>query len=384
MSEDFINNFNGNRVACVGTNDGISEELFPEGYETAIDMLFKEVFNKGFFEEDLLVYPLCFLIRHYLELELKILITSLEKFLKKNPSKLYTHSLSKLLSILNSYLPIYNTLPVNMQNFEKLINDFDKIDDNGETFRYKKDHNGNNNLDGKVDHINISSLYKVFQKALLEINGLKIQLNLLRLDTELGFYSEKIKLGYKDYYQIAVFFSGELTKEKINEIKTKYKLSSCKFRKIKDIIENTRSLSHFIGKEKKLEYYGYTFNQVIEFWEKAIKDEKPAPPIQIINFSDVDINSLTRKEEIRLPDAETFATIRALVDIGKDDTHPEFFNKLFDYYKKNSYANYCTSAHLGCYPYEALKFFYKGLLKCGQITDSAELKHRISQYPFED
>ena len=89
-------------------------------------------------------------------------------------------------------------------------------------------------------------------------------------------------------------------------------------------------------------------------------------------------------EEIRLPDAETFATIRALVDIGKDDTHPEFFNKLFDYYKKNSYANYCTSAHLGCYPYEALKFFYKGLLKCGQITDSAELKHRISQYPFED
>ena len=56
MSEDFINNFNGNRVACVGTNDGISEELFPEGYETAIDMLFKEVFNKGFFEEDLLVF----------------------------------------------------------------------------------------------------------------------------------------------------------------------------------------------------------------------------------------------------------------------------------------------------------------------------------------
>lgn len=384
MSEDFINNFNGNRIACVGTNDGISEEFFPEGYETAIDMLFKEVFSKGFFEEDLLVYPLCFLIRHYLELELKILIKSLEKFLKKDPSKLYTHSLLKLLSILNNYLPIYNTLPVNKQNFEKLINDFDKIDDNGETFRYKKDHDGNNNLDGKVDHINISSLCMLYKNALSEINALKDQLNLLRLDTELGFYLEKIKLGYRDYYQIAVFFSGELTKEKINEIKTKYTISGHDFSMIKDIIEKTRSLSHFIGKEKKLEYYGYTFNQVVEFWEKAIKDEKPAPPIRIIYFNKDDINSLPKKKEIHLPDAETFATIRALVDIGKDDTHPEFFNQLFDNYKTIPYADYYSSARLGCYPYEALKFFYKGLLKCGQITDSAELKHRISQYPFED
>ena len=124
--------------------------LYIEGYKKAADKLIQEVKKESIYL-DILVYPILFLYRQYIELQLKHLIqeskTLLEK--KKGNSSLTHHNLLDLWNSVNSHMRDiieeynYNEIKEyitkeDIKKINEIIREFDKIDPNSFSFRYPK------------------------------------------------------------------------------------------------------------------------------------------------------------------------------------------------------------------------------------------------------
>ena len=127
--------------ACVGTNGWNDINTYIDGYQMAIDILLNEIKDKEKHlacYSDIFVYPICFLARHYIELNLKHFISTislileikdinlpidLNKFLKS------THELSKLYEQLYSFAEISDSrLKDEVLKLKSYISDFAEID----------------------------------------------------------------------------------------------------------------------------------------------------------------------------------------------------------------------------------------------------------------
>ncbi|SRR6266536_186666 len=136
---------------------------YADGYKDAADEIANLCLNrKGTI--DILIYPLTFLYRQYIELRLKEAIIGLNYYLNDINDYPKHHYIDKLFiefkSLYKKVSEIYNQK--HFDNTEKLIKEFAHIDYKSFSFRYPVDKEGNHSL--SIDRINIRNLKEVMQR----------------------------------------------------------------------------------------------------------------------------------------------------------------------------------------------------------------------------
>jgi hypothetical protein len=127
--------------ACVGHNGEPDERCYARGFLKAAEQLLrKDVLEEN--SPDFMVYPICFNVRHGIELSLKTLISdliTLYKLTGKNRTFDFsgTHDLSKIWTCFSTLAVDFD---IRLLKFEKelgiLIKPWAEIDGTGQTFRY--------------------------------------------------------------------------------------------------------------------------------------------------------------------------------------------------------------------------------------------------------
>ena len=124
------------------------------GYKEAADHL--AVYASESNKQDLFIYPMMFLYRHYLELRFKAIISRGKELIGENGSFPRTHKLLDLWSQSKIILgKIWKQgVAAEFELIENIVKDFEEIDPYAEAFRYPMSTAGNKYLVG-VKHINI-------------------------------------------------------------------------------------------------------------------------------------------------------------------------------------------------------------------------------------
>lgn len=147
--------------ACLNwTSD--ARNLYISGYKRAADVLVKSVVDNNA-NNDILIYPIAYCYRHYIEMSLKHLILDLNVLLDKQGKLSPTHDIKKLWEACKKLLLELDT----EEDFDTVGNcilEFYKIDPNGESFRYSLDNKGNNSLPDDLKYINLSNLAETMEK----------------------------------------------------------------------------------------------------------------------------------------------------------------------------------------------------------------------------
>lgn len=141
--------------------------LYIEGYREAADKLVHDVVESGT-NQDILVFPISFLYRQYIELQLKHIIRESRIFLEDGVSFPEHHRIGDLWNTANSLMARiikdhdqsikdYIT-KADVQAIKTIITEFVKVDPESFSFRYPKDKKGNNNLGG-IQYINLRKLH---------------------------------------------------------------------------------------------------------------------------------------------------------------------------------------------------------------------------------
>lgn len=147
---------------------------YVHGFKRGGDALVAYVEEKGD-SIDMLVYPICFNYRHYLEITLKDLVETCFDILEKTGSRKERgilereHDLSKIWLLLQEQLILLRKV-VDMKEsidqfykdafpkIDKFIKEFTQIDPGSFTFRYSKDRKGINSIPRNVRSLNIFTL----------------------------------------------------------------------------------------------------------------------------------------------------------------------------------------------------------------------------------
>ena len=158
---------NPNLNACVGNNGG------PYDFSSYADGFFFAAFYnienaaEGRWTIDLLIYPICFNLRHGLELYIKHLIVLGARFLGEDseafqPTHKLTDNWMKWKAIV-ARLPKHSIEPTTLRVAQAAIDNFVAIDPTGQAFRYPEDLAKRVHLIG-VPVINIETLYDEMKK----------------------------------------------------------------------------------------------------------------------------------------------------------------------------------------------------------------------------
>jgi len=141
--------------------------LYIDGYREAADKLVHEVMETGA-NQDILVFPISFLYRQYIELQLKHIIRESRIFLGEGGSFPEHHKINDLWNTANALMTkIINVhdqsikdyiTKEDVQTIKTIITEFVKVDPDSFSFRYPKDKKGNRNLDG-IEYINLRKLH---------------------------------------------------------------------------------------------------------------------------------------------------------------------------------------------------------------------------------
>lgn len=146
--------------ACVGDNGG-STDFYDHGkgfFQAAQGNVNLVKYDGGTI--DLLIYPICFTFRHGIELYLKALNLALVEYLNKDIRTNPIHGMEKIWSSIKNDMINLDDIIIDKTEIgiiSDIISDFDKIDYNGQVFRYPLTNDGDKHLNG-LTLINIEVL----------------------------------------------------------------------------------------------------------------------------------------------------------------------------------------------------------------------------------
>jgi hypothetical protein len=169
-AEDWWNN------ACL--NYFLSDwTVYAIGYKDAADILVNHVDDHGR-RQDILVYPIVFLYRQYLELALKDLIRQARRLLDDPEPYPNNHRIDQLWALCDSLLE--QVSPGDSVEYRKeigrLIREFAQVDPLSMAFRYPEDKDGNPSLPG-IRHINVRNVRDVIGKITVILDGADAQID---------------------------------------------------------------------------------------------------------------------------------------------------------------------------------------------------------------
>lgn len=143
---------------------GDQQYAYSLGYKEAADFLANNASDMNM--QDIFVYPIAFLYRHHLELQLKLIINLGRQLLNQEEAIKTQHNLQKAWSLAKEIIvriwPSGNLEELN--DIDYVVSEYQKIDPNSTTFRYSSDIQGNSHSN-MPKYINIFSLYSSVNKA---------------------------------------------------------------------------------------------------------------------------------------------------------------------------------------------------------------------------
>lgn len=166
MSNDlFSSDTDWQNNACLNwSHDSIG--LYINGYKEAADTLVNKVIESSN-DHDILVYPIAFLYRQYIELQLKGIIRGSRLLLEECSGFPGHHKIQSLWHVANGLMKKIITkldksageyiTKEDLKIIDSIISDFVEVDPESFAFRYPEDKQGNKNLDG-LTHINLRKL----------------------------------------------------------------------------------------------------------------------------------------------------------------------------------------------------------------------------------
>ena len=141
--------------ACLNTFQD-NWETYCGGYKKAADVLVEYVIEKREHLDEL-IYPIVFLYRQYIELQLKSIINETNRMPRQKKSIPIHHDIVQLWdetsSMCKKLLPNIKIKP----GAKKIIKEFMKIDPKSDAFRYPTGKNGGQSITG-LEHINVGLL----------------------------------------------------------------------------------------------------------------------------------------------------------------------------------------------------------------------------------
>lgn len=162
--------------------------LYIEGYKKAADKLVCDVMETGT-NQDTLVFPISFLYRQYIELQLKHIIRESRVFLEKGAKFPEHHRIKDLWNTANSLMAQiikehdksisdYITKE-DIEAIKIIITEFVNVDPESFAFRYPNDKKGNKNLDG-IEYINLRKLHDQMEIIKEKLDKYYLCVSLLR------------------------------------------------------------------------------------------------------------------------------------------------------------------------------------------------------------
>lgn len=134
---------------------------YADGYLKAARLLVRHV-TEARSDQDILVYPIVFLYRQYVELTLKQIVIAYRSFVNDDTPQQYSHS---LLEQWQSIPPLFSKLQEIMDQevlttselaeTNRLLKEFDSVDRSSETFRYPVRKDGTSSLPQDLTHLNL-------------------------------------------------------------------------------------------------------------------------------------------------------------------------------------------------------------------------------------
>lgn len=139
--------------------------LYVSGYKHAAEILNKYVLENRVLGYDALVYPIIFLYRQYIELQLKSLIKHGSIVLYSPEKYLKTHDIKQLWKQCRKILEkIWPEDSESLDEIEEGIYQLSEIDPSSEAFRYPVNKKGKKHLQG-ITHINLKNIYDVMTRV---------------------------------------------------------------------------------------------------------------------------------------------------------------------------------------------------------------------------
>ena len=129
--------------ACVGDNGQPNYIEYSKGYSKAANLLLNYVLNSKGEQIDHLIYPICFNMRHSIELRLKGAIEEINQLSKIKKTKLplfdliCSHNIGNIWSYFKEHANSLDTRFAKLnEKLDNTISDIAHIDPTGQTFRY--------------------------------------------------------------------------------------------------------------------------------------------------------------------------------------------------------------------------------------------------------
>lgn len=151
--------------------------LYASGYGEAADLLVRHIEEHGA-GQDMLVYPILFLYRQYLELEIKDLIRQGRRLQDIPGGFPKHHDIAGLWrtchQLLSEIAP--DDSVEELKQIDRLIEEFAAVDPSSMAFRYPEDKKGNDSLPG-ITHINLRNVREVMTAISNLLTGASCQID---------------------------------------------------------------------------------------------------------------------------------------------------------------------------------------------------------------
>ncbi|MBY6033065.1 hypothetical protein KUV59_07795 [Marinobacter daepoensis] len=336
--------------ACVGNNGSPSFVEYAKGFSAAANLLIQKTLEGRDldYSVDEFIYPICFNMRHSVELRLKGTVSWLQ-LLSKHRQRLpdfslqSSHDLGRIWAFIKSHAP---TLDKRYQYFvdklDDFVSDLSEVDPTGQTFRYPHNQESEKHLT-EVSVINVFILQKAFSEAEELLDKLNAFNEKLCLEYEQGTYTRK--MSRHQIYLLAKelpprsSWGDESFKFVKDRAKDHFGLSSNDFSRAARKIESHFELAVLIDKNPLLE--DLDFNQVDAFFDawasvhdlSKLRAPTNEPQIHDLNFENVIKELYEGDEKISKAldsisssvTAEAVGELRALFYFARDLDYSEHY-----------------------------------------------------------
>lgn len=241
-----------------------------EGFYNTANLIYDNVKKSpnGIYQDDL-VYPFLHIIRHTIELQLKLIIFNMYDFYNKYKADIITfdlkkynyikkrHNIKELYNFIkNNYFQLddrCNEYKTTIDDIYHLIVDFIPEGDN-DPYRYAEDVKGNENL-SNINLVSFDNFIESLNTFKNYTESILFQIEKLNKEYELGTYYKR--LSRQQIKEISLLLPNYLEwkndcfTECKKQICKKYDISNNDFSKVIKIIQNSRWLSFYINYNRK-------------------------------------------------------------------------------------------------------------------------------------
>ena len=250
--------------ACVGDNGQPNYIEYSKGYSKAANLLLNYVLNSKGEQIDHLIYPICFNMRHSIELRLKGAIEEINQLSKIKKTKLPlfdligSHNIGNIWSYFKEHANSLDTRFAKLnEKLDNTISDIAHIDPTGQTFRYPQSNEKKKHLiEQKV--INCVVLKSKFSELEHNLDDLIRLTESLIDEYKLGTFTTKFSRVQIFQFVRKLPPYDQWSQNPFIDVKTKlkfdYNLSNNDFSKVVEQIKDNYELSFKIGLKKNLAF----------------------------------------------------------------------------------------------------------------------------------